>query len=115
VEFAYALPPSLKMRDGTSKYLYKKAIGSLIPKEILNRGKLGLMPPLTSWLKGELRGFCREILLDSRTRKRAWFNHKAVEGLLARYEQGESRLAYKLWDLIVLETWARVFIDGEGP
>ncbi|HHT9118281.1 MAG TPA: asparagine synthase (glutamine-hydrolyzing) [Candidatus Hypogeohydataceae bacterium YC38] len=115
MEFAYALPTSLKVRDNTSKYLYKKAIGSLIPQEILNRGKLGLMPPLTSWLKNELRGFCREILLDDRTRERAWFNHKAVEGLLARYEQRESRLAYKLWDLIVLETWARVFIDGEGP
>ncbi|MDI6759772.1 MAG: asparagine synthase (glutamine-hydrolyzing) [Candidatus Brocadiaceae bacterium] len=115
VEFAYALPSSLKMRDNTSKYLYKKAIGSLIPKEVLNRGKLGLMPPLTSWLKGELRGFCREILLDNRTRRRAWFNHKAVEELLVRYEQAESRLAYKLWDIIVLEIWARVFIDGEGP
>lgn len=115
VEFAYTLPPSLKMRDNTSKYLYKKAIGPLIPKEILNRGKLGLMPPLTSWLKNELSGFCKETLLDNRTRRRAWFNHKAVEELLVHYEQGESRLAYKLWDLIVLEIWARIFIDGEGP
>lgn len=116
VEFAYALPPSLKMKDNVSKYLYKEAIGYYIPKEILNRGKMGLMPPLSSWLRrNDMGGFCKGILLDQSSRKRGWINHKALEELLALHVQGRSGLAYKLWDLVVLEMWARVFIDGKGP
>ncbi len=112
VEFVYALPPSFKVRDNTSKYLYRKAIEPLIPREVFTRGKLGLMPPLATWLRDELRGFCREILLDPDTRKRDWFNYETVEELLTHHEQGRHVVASKLWDLIVLETWARVFVDG---
>ncbi len=113
VEFVYALPPSFKIRDNTSKYLFKRAVGALVPDEILTRGKLGLMPPLSSWLRNGLKGFCRDVLLDPRTRNRGWLQYKTMEGYLTRHEQGESRLASRLWNLIVLEEWARAFMDGQ--
>jgi asparagine synthase (glutamine-hydrolysing) len=112
MQFACALPSSLKLKGTISKYLYKRAVEPLIPKEILSRDKLGLMPPLPLWLGSDLKGFCREILLDARTGKRDWLNPKAVEGLLKDFERGRQGLAYKLWYLMVLEIWARIFIDN---
>jgi len=71
------------------------------------------MPPLSSWLRNGLKGFCRDVLLDPRTRNRGWLQYKTMEGYLTRHEQGESRLASRLWNLIVLEEWARAFMDGQ--
>jgi asparagine synthase (glutamine-hydrolysing) len=51
IETVYALPPEVRNRDGQQKYLFRKAVSSLLPAEILNRGKRGFSVPLYEWLK----------------------------------------------------------------
>jgi asparagine synthase (glutamine-hydrolysing) len=65
VEFACSLPPSLRFRDGDTKYLLKRALEGRVPPEILTRPKQGLAVPLESWFSGSVSGFFRDELADT--------------------------------------------------
>ncbi len=81
LEFAAALPTDLKVRGFTTKYLAKKALGSRVPKAILNRRKAGFPVPYESWLRKELRGWVHEVLLDRTTTDRGYFTTSVRPGV----------------------------------
>ena len=62
VEWMSGLPPQLKLRRGTGKYLLKKALRPLLPDELLYRQKMGFSVPLAAWLRGPLRERLRQRL-----------------------------------------------------
>ena len=111
LEFAASLPVDYKVRGFTTKYILKEAFSGRIPKPILNRKKTGFPVPVESWLRNELRDYTREVLLDSKTLGRGYFNQKAIEGLLnpSARPAGSSE---QIFSLVTLELWHRQFLDG---
>lgn len=114
LEFAARLPQSYKVRGFTTKYILKKALGSRVPKEILNRKKTGFPVPLTSWFKNELREFVCSILTDRRTLERGYFDKSFLQGLVNDCSQRADH-APELFSLVTLELWHRAFIDNINP
>jgi asparagine synthase (glutamine-hydrolysing) len=108
LEFAAALPSKLKVRGFATKYLAKKALGSRVPKAILERSKAGFPVPYESWLRKDLRAWVSEVLLDRTSTSRGYFDAKAIEGLLRRNQEtaGHSKL---IFSLLTLELWHRAF------
>ena len=101
-------PPELKLRQGTGKYIFKRALGGLLPAHILNQPKRGFAVPLGRWFRrGE---FVRELLLSETARQRGLINQAYVEKLLKRNEGGRD-LDFHLWMLISFELWAQRFLD----
>jgi asparagine synthase (glutamine-hydrolysing) len=111
LEFAASLPSSLKVRGVTTKYLAKKALGSRVPRPILNRPKTGFPVPYEAWLRKELRGWVRDILLDSRTANRGYFCRGSVERLLSAGQE-QSGGFKEIFSLVTLELWHRAFVDS---
>jgi asparagine synthase (glutamine-hydrolysing) len=111
LELAAGLPPRMKLRGSVSKYILKKAVAGMLPKDILNRGKQGFGVPLGAWLRGELKGLAYEILLDTRAVSRGYFNKSAVRGLLDEHQIGRIDHSHRIWALLMLELWHRTFID----
>ena len=95
LEFAAALPMNLKVRGFTTKYLAKKALGSRIPKEILNRRKAGFPVPYESWLRKDLgAGYAKscltprppiEAILQPRSCGNCWPATRRKGDILRRY------------------------------
>jgi len=112
LEFAAALPSNLKVRGFTTKYLAKKTLEKRVPRQILERRKAGFPVPYESWLRNELRGWVREVLLDRKTASRGYFATPAVEQLLAR-DQAEGGLSKEIFSLLTLELWHRTFLERE--
>jgi asparagine synthase (glutamine-hydrolysing) len=110
MEFAATIPPELKLRQGTGKYIFKRALRGVLPPPILTRAKKGFAIPLGRWFRGRLGEFVRDLLLSSRARQRGVFRPAAVEALLARNDRGRD-LDFHLWTLISFELWARRFLD----
>lgn len=107
-EFCAAVPPGIKFKGGQPKALFRQAIRSLLPHEVLNRkDKMGFPVPLNIWYCGELREWVRCVLLSERAKSRGIYDAKVVEALLAK-DQGFSRV---LWGLLCLELWFTRFID----
>jgi asparagine synthase (glutamine-hydrolysing) len=110
IEFAATIPPELKLRQDTGKYIFKRALRGRIPAPILQRRKQGFAIPLGRWFRGRLREFVRELLLSERARQRGLINPAYVEKILRRNEGGRD-LDFQLWTLISFELWTRRFLD----
>jgi asparagine synthase (glutamine-hydrolysing) len=109
-EFAATIPPDLKLRHGTTKYIFKQAMRGILPDEVIDRPKQGFAVPLARWFRGRLNGFIHDLLLSDRVRQRGIFNTGYIEQLLRWHEQGRN-LDLQLWTLISFELWCRTFLD----
>ena len=112
VEFALHLPAEQKLRGRRTKFLLRQAMRPLLPEETLNRSKLGLNPPLGRWLRHELAPLVESHLSPSAVRRRGWFQPAAVARLRREFEHGGRDFSLHLWGLLVLEEWARQYLDG---
>jgi asparagine synthase (glutamine-hydrolysing) len=113
LEFAASLPTNHKIRGLTTKYIAKKALGQRVPKEILNRKKAGFPVPYDRWLRRELNGWLRDILLDRATLARGYFRRTGIEALLLENRRS-GRYSKELFSLLVLELWHREFLKGDS-
>jgi asparagine synthase (glutamine-hydrolysing) len=114
VEFAAALPPRMKLRGFSTKWILREAVKTLLPGEILTRKKMGFPVPFGMWMRGPALGLARDVLLDSRARQRGITDPQAVSSLLDGHARGDADGSDALWSLLNLELWYRTFIDGEG-
>jgi asparagine synthase (glutamine-hydrolysing) len=110
VEFAATIPARYRLRDGTTKYLLKRAMRGVLPDGIIDRPKHGFAVPLARWFRGELAGFARDVLLSDACRERGLFDTKHVERLIELHRSGRD-LDLQLWTLLSLELWCRRVLD----
>jgi asparagine synthase (glutamine-hydrolysing) len=112
VEFAATIPPELKLRGNTTKYIFKRAMEGIVPDQVLYRPKRGFAIPLSQWFRGGLNGFVRDLLLDGTSRQRGIFKPEYVERLVVMNDRGRN-LDFELWTLITFELWCRKFMDRQ--
>jgi asparagine synthase (glutamine-hydrolysing) len=112
VELAASLPEHLKRRASTGKVALRRAMKGVLPAPILERRKKGFPTPTSSWLRRELRGWSRDLLLARDSACRSWFDIAAVERMVDEHERGVAARDDELWSLLVFETWHGVFVDG---
>jgi len=109
VEHVVGLPAESKVRGWQTKLVLREALRDLIPAEILTRRKMGFPVPVGSWLKNEFSSVVDEFVSSPRALNRSLFNSDCVRELVnAQTPQGT-----RLWLLINLEIWQRIFLDGE--
>ena len=102
VAMAMSIPPQLKLRGSSEKYLLKQAVRDLLPPAIIDRPKSGMLVPVESWFRGPLLGVARERLLDGLTGF-GLFEHKYLERLLdGRMGPLRPRSGVKIWLLLTL-------------
>ncbi len=114
-ELALSLPADMKLRGTTTKFVLKQAMRNILPPEIIYRRKQGFQVPLDSWFRGPLRNTVSEILTDPATSARGIFNHNTVGRILAEHQTGTQNHGHKLWALLNIELWFRLFLDGPAP
>jgi asparagine synthase (glutamine-hydrolysing) len=112
VEFAASLPPQLKVKGLTRKYLLRKVSQALLPPEIIGRKKKGFPMPMSLWFRKEARSFLRDALSPSALQRRGFFNPAFLEKLLREHETGFADHGSILWGLLSVELWHRVFLDS---
>ena len=114
VEFAAQIPGRYKLRGLTGKLVLKSAVENLLPKDIVYRKKMGFPTPWKSWLSGPYFSRVERLLTDSRAVDRQLFRREAVQRLLNEHRAGHYDNGDRLWRLMNLELWQRVFMDKEG-
>jgi len=114
VEFAFTIPPGLKLKGTNGKYIFKKAMAGLVPQQIIKRRKRGYNAPMDYWFKHSLKNTLEQLLHES---KHNYYNKEYILKLLADF-QGAGRAyalnfpnAQKLWSILVFEIWHRLFIE----
>ncbi|HTI38114.1 MAG TPA: asparagine synthase (glutamine-hydrolyzing) [Vicinamibacterales bacterium] len=114
VEFAATLPPRMKLRGFTTKWILREAVKSVLPASILSRPKMGFPVPFGNWARTTHAGLLRDVLLDRRSRERGIIDTRAVAALIDAHVAGTTNGGEPLWSLLNLELWYRTFIDRAG-
>ena len=112
VEFMATVPTGLKLKGLTSKYILKKTVEHLLPKQILHRSKQGFVVPIASWLKNDLKPYVGDLLLSETSRSSDYFNQAYIKQLVNDHQNGRRDNKNKIWALLVFEVWYRTFMDG---
>ena len=115
VEYVAALPGRFKVRGWQTKAVLRSAVADLIPPAILTRPKMGFPVPFGQWLRGPFASVLDEFVLGSRACGRRLFRSEAIRQLAAEHRSGARSHGDRLWLLVNLEMWQRIFIDGEQP
>ena len=105
VEFVMGLPPRLKLKGLTSKYILKKAMKNWLPDEVINRPKKGFGVPIAKWVKGPLRELFRDLLSSERIKREGFLNPEYVTTLLEDHLGNKKDNRKQLWPLLVWERW----------
>ncbi len=110
VEFTARMAGSHKLQGRTTKHILKKAMGSVLPHEILGRGKEGFSIPIKNWLKNELKPLMMDVLATDRIKREGFFEPAYVEQLKSEHLGGKENHSHRLWALMVFGIWQDIYL-----
>jgi asparagine synthase (glutamine-hydrolysing) len=111
IEFASALPSSVKLRDGTGKWLLRRAVDGIVPPQVLTKRKQGFGVPLVDWFRGPLRHRLDSLASDN-SRIAQFVSASAVRRLVNEHLTSRRNHMGRLWRLVALERWLDALSRG---
>jgi len=114
VEWISGLPPSLKLRRGVGKYLFKKGLEPYLPAELLYRDKMGFSVPLADWFRGPLRARLQRSLASPVLADCGMFNLDYAQELMRQHQSGRRDHSAPLWSLLMFESFLRQLQQTPG-
>ncbi|OGM15572.1 asparagine synthase (glutamine-hydrolyzing) [Candidatus Woesebacteria bacterium RIFCSPLOWO2_01_FULL_43_11] len=110
IELAGKIPFRLKVKNGESKYIFKKALERVVPRENLYRPKMGFGVPLHIWFSGKLNSYTKGVLLSKKAKIKGLIRQDVIKNMLEGHSE-TSDFGPRLWALLSLELWLRRFFD----
>ena len=114
VEFAARIPANLKLRGTTLKYALRKIASRYVGRDLVNRPKQGFGFPLAYWMRDELGGFLRRLTDQSHFVEAGIFEAGTMRTLVDEHLRGDRDHNFRLWILINLEVWHRLYFENES-
>ena len=104
-DFAHGLATRHKVRGWQKKWLLRRAVAPLVPRDVYRAKKRGFSIPAAAWLRGELVPFAREVLSPERVRREGYFDPAVVGRVLEAHVSGREDLSRQLWGLLSFSLW----------
>ena len=112
---AWNVKPEWKLKGKwrpVTKYIFRKAMHSMLPEEVLRQPKAGFAAPVDYWLAHDLRPMVDDLLSESQVRKRGLFRPEVVRRYVDEQRRGAEDWSMQIWQLLTLEIWMQLFLDG---
>jgi asparagine synthase (glutamine-hydrolysing) len=113
MEFTARIPAQHQIKGLAGKFILKEAVTDLLPDSIVYRKKMGFPTPWAYWLAGPQLTQIEHLLSEPRSAARNLFQSNAVRQIFAEHRAGHRDHGNRIWRLLNLELWQRVFLDGE--
>lgn len=111
VEYAWGLPPGMKVHGRQGKWILRQLLHRHVPKELVERPKMGFGVPIGDWLRGPLRDWAGTLLDPMRLRQEGFLDPEPVQRKWAEHQSGRRNWQYLLWDVLMFQLW----LEQRGP
>lgn len=108
VEFAWSLPMDLKIRNGQGKWLLRQLLDRYVPRQLMERPKMGFGIPLDAWLRGPLREWAENLLSADRLQRDGLLNPAPIRSAWHAHVTGQASYGYRLWSVLMFQAWLEV-------
>jgi asparagine synthase (glutamine-hydrolysing) len=112
IEFVESLPPDLKLKGVTGKYLHKRALEKWVPKDVVYRKKKGFANPIEDWFRSAMRPFVEDCLLPSDAAVGQFFDQRYIHRMLEADRAGKDQFRRHIYLLVSFELWHRAFMKN---
>ena len=103
--FAWSLPLKHKLNNGEGKYVLRKLLYKYVPRELLERPKVGFGVPIAIWLRGPLKDWAESLLDENKIKQQGFFNADAVKKYWHLHLSGKRDLSSQLWCFLMFQSW----------
>lgn len=112
VEFAWSLPPALKAANGQGKRLLRQVLYRHVPRQLVERPKMGFAVPISTWLMGPLRDWVESLIAEDRLRREGIFDPAPIRRIWAEHRSGRRNHEAQLWTLLMFQAWHERWMEG---
>jgi asparagine synthase (glutamine-hydrolysing) len=112
---AWNVKPEWKLKGKwrpVTKHIFREAMRSMLPEEVLRQPKAGFAAPVDYWLAHDLRPMVDDLLSESQVRRRGLFRPEVVRRYIDEHRRGAEDWSMQIWQLLTLEIWMQLFLDG---
>ena len=109
VDLAWQLPAHLKMRGGQGKWLLRQVLYKYVPKELVERPKMGFGVPIDAWLRGPLKGWAADLLDPAAMARAGLLDPAPIQEKWAEHQSGRRNWQHFLWNVLMFEAWRRTW------
>jgi asparagine synthase (glutamine-hydrolysing) len=105
VEFAWRIPMSMKLKDGSGKWLLKQLLYRHVPQSLVERPKMGFSVPVDAWLRETLREWAQTYLAEDRLMAEGFFDARVVRQTWEQHLKAEIDAGGRIWTLLMFQIW----------
>jgi asparagine synthase (glutamine-hydrolysing) len=112
---AWHVPPRWKLKGKwrpVTKYIFREAMRSMLPEEVLQQPKAGFAAPVDYWLAHDLQPMVDDLLSESQVRRRGLFRPETARRYVDEHRRGTEDWSMQIWQMLTLEIWTQLFLDG---
>ena len=106
------LPFDMRFRNGRGKFLLRRLAARYLPPDVLKLRKQGFTVPVGRWLHGKLGAWTEALFRSSSFERRGIVRPQAAREMLSLHRLGRCELGHRIWSVVMLEMWCRVWMDG---
>jgi asparagine synthase (glutamine-hydrolysing) len=111
IEFVAQLPEQYKMNGTNKKYLLKQIVHDYVPKELMERPKMGFGVPVFDWLRNDLRHYAEEYMSDASFEKHGLFKMEGVKHIMQQFYKGDRNYNSLFWYLLMFQMWYKIWMN----
>ena len=111
IEFSRKIPHNLKIKNSETKWILKQVLKRYLPKEYVDRPKMGFSVPIDLWLQTTLNKWAKDILNVNSIKKQGILNPILVEKIFTQHSSRKKNYGTLLWRLIILQNWLKKSYD----
>ncbi|WP_105213407.1 asparagine synthase (glutamine-hydrolyzing) [Pseudoalteromonas sp. T1lg22] len=104
-ELAWRMPYSMKQKGSMGKWPLKQVMYKYLPRELMDRPKMGFGVPIHEWLKDELKEWAQDLLSYERIKRQGIYNPSVINKSLEKHISNEENNSAKLWDVLMVQAW----------
>jgi len=114
IEFAWRLPPHLRIRGGEGKWLLRQLVHRHVPRGLVERPKMGFGVPISAWLRDPLRDWAEALLDETRLRREGMLDPRPIRTKWKEHVSDRTRWDYDLWAVLMFQAWSEATTSPDG-